>query len=290
MKAVVPAAGMGTRMLPATKSMPKEMLPVLDKPVIQYVVEEAVASGCDEILIGTGRGKRAIEDHFDHSYELESRLKASDKGTILHDLEQIADLAHIHYVRQKEPRGLGDAVACAKHFVDDEPFAVLLGDDILIGAKPGLAQLLDVHEKTNGCAVAAQQIPSRDTPRYGILNPGEEIWPGVHKVRGLVEKPTPELAPSNLAVMGRYILPVSIFDALHNQEPTVGNEIQLTDAISQLADSGDVYSCLLDVRRLDAGSLKGWLQANLALAGDRPELVDCILDACSEIRKRTGHA
>ncbi len=263
MKAVIPAAGMGTRMLPATKSMPKEMLPVVDKPVIQYVVEEAVASGCDEILIVTGRGKRALEDHFDHSFELEHHLREKGKLDVLKQMEDICELADIHYVRQKEPLGLGHAVLCGKQFIGDEPFAVLLGDDIVYGGVPATKQLIDVYEETGSSAVAALRVPGADISRYGVFDIEEELRPGVHKARGLVEKPAFADAPSDLAVMGRYVLTPKVFEYLARSGRGAGGEIQLTDSLSQLAASDALYATTFGGVRLDAGDTMGLIEANL---------------------------
>ena len=231
MKAVIPAAGLGTRFLPATKAQPKEMLPVFNKPTIQYVVEEAVNSGIDDIIIITGKGKRPIEDHFDKSWELESNLEKKGKLDYLHEVQEISNMADIFYVRQKKQNGLGDAISCAKKHIGDEPFAVLLGDTITYSDTPCTKQLIDVHEKYGGSVIAIEELPERKIERYGIVD-GNEIENNIFKVNNLVEKPKLEDAPSNLGITGRYILTPDIFDKLESIEAGVGGEIQLTDAIN----------------------------------------------------------
>jgi UTP--glucose-1-phosphate uridylyltransferase len=269
MKAVIPAAGLGTRMLPATKSMPKEMLPVVDKPVIQYVVEEAVQAGFDEILIVTGRGKRAVEDHFDYSVELESFLKMKGKEDQLKQMKAISEMADIHYVRQKEPLGLGHAVLCAKTFVGDDDFAVLLGDDIFLGSPSPTAALAKVHEEFDAPCFAVLQVATSEISRYGSIKP-ERVRAGLHRVRGMVEKPKAEAAPSLLAAMGRYLFTPDIFHLLRMTKPGVGGEIQLTDAMAQLAAKREMLAVETTCRRLDVGSLEGFIEANLYMALRRP--------------------
>lgn len=277
MKAVIPAAGLGTRLLPATKSMPKEMLPVVDKPVIQYVVEEAVASGCDEILLVTGRGKRAIEDHFDRSFELEHHLAARGKDDLLARVRDVSDLATLHYVRQAEPKGLGDAVLCARRFVGDQPFAVLLGDDIVLGGKdegPVTGQLLDLHRRMDGAsAFSVMDVPRDEIGRYGSLDgepvEGEE---GVWRVKDLVEKPEPADAPSTLATMGRYVFDAAIFDHLDQTKPGKGGEVQLTDAMAAMARDAPMYALEFGGTRLDVGTVEGFVEANVAMAMRRKDV------------------
>ncbi|MGQ0536682.1 MAG: UTP--glucose-1-phosphate uridylyltransferase GalU [Methanobacteriota archaeon] len=273
MKAVIPAAGLGTRFLPATKSMPKEMLPILDKPVIQYVVEEAVASGIDDILIVTGRGKRAIEDHFDHSVELEARLSAQGRKDEVRRVREISEMATIHYIRQPEPRGLGDAVLRARKFAGGEQFAVLLGDDILIDSSPATRQLVDVVRETDGSAVTVLRVPRDRVSNYGIVSgravPGRA---GLHRVDTLVEKPAPAAAPSDLAIMGRYVFGPEIFDYLAKTDPGHGGEVQLTDAMAAMARAHPMFACEFRGTRLDVGSIFGFLEANLQFALGRPDL------------------
>ena len=232
-KAVIPAAGFGTRFLPATKAQPKEMLPIVDTPAIQYIVQEAIDSGIEEILIITGRNKRAIEDHFDSSIELEQLLQQQGKQKQLDMVRKLADIK-VHFIRQKFPSGLGDAIYCAKAFIGDEPFAVLLGDDIVYNPEyPCLKQLMDCYETHQGSVLGAQFVPDDKVSSYGIVS-GEQIEDNLYRVQGLVEKPSREMAPSNLAVLGRYILTADIFDSLENTKPGAGNEIQLTDALARL--------------------------------------------------------
>ncbi len=233
-KAVIPAAGLGTRFLPATKATPKEMLPIVDKPTIQYIIEEALASGIEDILIITGRSKRAIEDHFDRSIELELNLEASGKTKELELVRKISDI-RIHYIRQKEPRGLGHAILCAKHFVGDEPFAVLLGDDVVDSQVPALKQLIDVYDKTGASVLGVQEVPQEKVSAYGIVAGEPTSEARTVKVNDMVEKPSVEEAPSRLAVLGRYVITPEIFPILEKTEPGRGNEIQLTDALKVLA-------------------------------------------------------
>jgi len=270
-KAVIPAAGMGTRFLPATKAQPKEMLPIVDKPAIQYIIEEAVQSGIEEILIITGRNKRAIEDHFDKSVELELLLKAQGKYELLNLVEEIADVT-IHYVRQKEAKGLGHAVLCAKQFVGNEPFAVLLGDDIIDASVPCLKQMMSVYEDSPGTILGVQKVPKDKVCNYGIVKPvaiKNNLWQAVD----LVEKPTIEEAPSRLAVLGRYILQPDIFTILENTPPGKGGEIQLTDALRTLAiQQHSVYAYNFEGRRYDVGDKQGYLEATIEFALKRPDL------------------
>ena len=264
MKAVIPAAGFGTRFLPATKAQPKEMLPVYDKPTIQYVVEEAVKSGIDDILIITGRNKRSIEDHFDKSMELENTLKNADKHESLQLVRDITDLADICYVRQKEQKGLGDAINCAKKHVGGEAFAVLLGDSITKGKTPCTKQLIDIHKKYNKSAISLEEVPQEKVSRYGIID-GVKVEENVFDIKKLVEKPSVENAPSNLAIMGRYVLTPDIFDKLDETEPGVGGEIQLTDALQKL-DS--IYGVTFEGKTYDIGNRMEWLKTSIEFAMD----------------------
>ncbi|GEL08188.1 UTP--glucose-1-phosphate uridylyltransferase GalU [Salisediminibacterium halotolerans] len=273
-KAIIPAAGLGTRFLPATKAQPKEMLPIVDKPAIQYIVEEAVASGIEDIIIISGRGKRAIEDHFDVSYELEETLRRKDKHSLLQEVQSISNMANIHYIRQKEPKGLGHAISCAEHFIGDEPFAVLLGDDIVHPEKtPCLKQLIDVFDRYHSSVVGVQQVPADETHKYGIIAPkGAEIDPGIIHVDDLIEKPPRNTAPSNYAIMGRYILRPEVFSILNDLPPGAGNEIQLTDAIKVLNESQIVLACEFSGQRYDVGDKLGFIKATVDFALRRKDL------------------
>lgn len=271
-KAIIPAAGLGTRFLPATKAQPKEMLPIVDKPAIQFIMEEAIASGIEEILIITGRNKRSIEDHFDRSLELEQQLRAQGKYDLLKMVEEISDIT-VHFIRQKEARGLGHAVLCARQFVGDEPFAVLLGDDLVDAAVPCLSQLIDVYLELGGSVLGVQPVPQDQVSQYGIVSP-RPLKPNVWQAVNLVEKPAVGEAPSNLAVLGRYVLEPEIFDILENTAPGRGGEIQLTDAICTLAAREKVYAYQFDGRRYDIGDKEGFLEATVEQALKRPELRD----------------
>ena len=273
--AVIPAAGLGTRFLPATKAQPKEMLPIVDKPCIQYIIEEAIDSGIEDILIITGRNKRAIEDHFDRAVELELMLKAQGKYDLLGLVQELARVT-IHYVRQKEPKGLGHAVLCAKHFVGDEPFAVLLGDDIMDAEVPVLKQLMDVYEDCGGSVLGVQEVPREKVSSYGVVKPvpvKDHLW----RAEDLVEKPAVAEAPSRLAVLGRYIITPEIFEILEHTEPGRGGEIQLTDALKKLAERQPVYAYEFEGRRYDSGDKQGFLEATVDFALKRPELRDQFL-------------
>ncbi|MCL6639357.1 MAG: UTP--glucose-1-phosphate uridylyltransferase GalU [Firmicutes bacterium] len=272
-KAVIPAAGLGVRFLPATKAQPKEMLPIVDKPTIQYIVEEAIESDIDDILIITGRTKRPIEDHFDCCPELEQHLKAKGKDELLALVEDISNLAEIHYIRQKEPKGLGHAVLCARKFVGDEPFAVMLGDDIVRSWVPCLKQLIDLHGETGGSIIAVQEVAPEEVSKYGILD-AEEVRPGVYRIRDLVEKPKKEEAPSCLAVMGRYVITPRIFEILAETRPGAGGEIQLTDALKVLCREEPMYGLAFKGRRYDVGDKLGYLQATVEFALARPDLAE----------------
>ncbi|RSL33632.1 UTP--glucose-1-phosphate uridylyltransferase [Salibacterium salarium] len=273
-KAIIPAAGLGTRFLPATKAQPKEMLPIVDKPTIQYIVEEAIESGIEDIIIVSGRGKRAIEDHFDKSYELEETLAQKEKWSQLEEVQSISNMANIHYIRQKEPKGLGHAIACASRFVGDEPFAVLLGDDIVKSEKPCLKQLIETYDKYQSSVIGVQQVPDDDVSKYGIVAPKgeEEMETGVLNLEDLKEKPSLEEAPSNYAIMGRYVLRPEIFEILHGLAPGSGNEIQLTDAIKQLNQAQSVLAYQFGGVRYDVGDKFGFVKATLDFALGRDDL------------------
>lgn len=279
MKAVIPAAGLGTRFLPYTKAQPKEMIPVVDKPAIQYVVEEAVDSGIRDILIVTGRGKRAIEDHFDANVELESHLAKGGRTDALDSLTELMAKARIHYVRQPIPRGLGDAIAHAESFVHGEPFAVLLGDDLTMDP-PCMGVLLEAHRRLGGTVIALQEVSKEEITRYGMAV-GEEVEPGVLRLTDLVEKPTPKEVRSNLATIGRYVFAPSLFDRLRTTKPGKGGEVQLTDAIRAQLDSQAVYGVVYRGRRYDVGDKAGWLLATIELAMQREEFRDAIRKAFS---------
>ncbi|QYR21230.1 UTP--glucose-1-phosphate uridylyltransferase GalU [Paenibacillus sp. sptzw28] len=269
-KAIIPAGGLGTRFLPATKAQPKEMLPLIDKPAIQYIVEEAVASGIESIMIVTGRNKRAIEDHFDKSAELETELEAHGKAEMLELVRSISHMADIYYTRQREPLGLGHAVLCARSFTENEPFAVLLGDDILLSEPPCLKQMIDVYEAERSSVIAVMEVPWDQTHKYGIVDLEEGDTRG--RVRDLVEKPHPGEAPSNLAVVGRYVLEPAIFNLLERAEPGKGGEIQLTDSLQRLNWQSPLTAFRFDGRRHDVGDKLGFVQATIDLALDREDL------------------
>ncbi|WP_296869241.1 UTP--glucose-1-phosphate uridylyltransferase GalU [uncultured Methanobrevibacter sp.] len=274
MKAVIPAAGLGTRFLPATKAQPKEMLPVYDKPTIQYVIEESVNSGVDDILIVTGKGKRSIEDHFDRSFELEHHLKTKGKEDFLKEIEYISELADIHFIRQKKQKGLGDAIYCAKKHVGDDPFVVMLGDTITRDKVPCTKQLIDIYEKYGKSVIALEEVPDEKVERYGIIG-GEEIEPNIYKIDKLIEKPPLRVAPSNLAIMGRYVLTPVIFDHIENVEPGYGGEIQLTDALSKL---DEIYGQVFTGESFDIGNRIDWLKSSLKIALYDEKAKDEILD------------
>ncbi|WP_458411742.1 UTP--glucose-1-phosphate uridylyltransferase GalU [Schinkia sp. CFF1] len=284
-KAIIPAAGLGTRFLPATKAQPKEMLPIVDKPTIQYIIEEAVASGIEDIIVVTGRGKRAIEDHFDKSYELEETLAKKEKWDLLEEVQSISNLANIHYIRQKEPKGLGHAIACASRFIGDEPFAVLLGDDIVHSpGKPALRQLIDVYERFNSSVIGVQQVPDEDVSKYGIISVNSgEIEKGVFRINDLVEKPKREDAPSNYAIMGRYILRPEIFYVLDNVKPGAGGEIQLTDAIKLLNEQQIVVAHKFEGKRHDVGDKFGFIRATIEFALEREDLRDSVMEYLRDV-------
>jgi len=272
-KAIIPAAGLGVRFLPATKAQPKEMLPIVDKPTIQYIVEEAIASGIEEILIITGRNKRAIEDHFDRSIELELQLTKKGKTAQLELVQEIGRLTDLYYVRQKEPLGLGHAIYCARRFIGDEPFAVLLGDDIVRSRVPCLKQLMELHEEVRSSVIAVMEVAREDVNKYGVLDACEER-PGIYKINDLVEKPPVEEAPSRLAVMGRYIIDPLIFAILAETRPGAGGEIQLTDALKMLCREQPMYGLAFAGRRYDVGDRLGYLRATVEFALERPDLAE----------------
>ena len=273
-KAIIPAAGLGTRFLPATKAQPKEMLPIVDKPTLQYIIEECVASGIEEILIITGRNKKSIEDHFDRSVELEMELEKSGKEEMLKMVREVSDMVNIHFIRQKEPRGLGHAILCAKTFVGNEPFAVLLGDDVVYNDnKPCLKQLIDCYEEYKTSVLGVQTVEPQDVNKYGIVG-GLHIEDRVYKVKNLIEKPAVEEAPSNVAILGRYIITPKIFEILENTKPGKGNEIQLTDALLELIKHEAMYAYDFEGRRYDVGDKLGFLQATVEYALRKEELRD----------------
>ena len=270
-KGVIPAAGLGTRFLPATKAQPKEMLPVVDKPAIQYVVEEAVRTGIDDILIVTGRGKRTLEDHFDRSFELERALEESGKHDLLKEIQEVSEMAAIHYIRQKQPRGLGHAIATAEHHVGGQPFAVLLGDDIVAATDPLLARMVEVYERYGRTVIAVQEVPREDIHLYGVITP-EPVDDDLSRVLDIVEKPKAEDAPSNLAAIGRYVFTPEIFDALRETKPGVGGEVQITDAIAMLAKEQAVYAFRFDGVRYDIGKKLDYIRATVEMAVDREDI------------------
>ena len=273
-KAVIPAAGLGTRFLPATKAMPKEMLPIVDKPAIQYIIEETIASGITEILIITGKEKKAIEDHFDRSVALELELEKKNKLDLLEMVRDLSNMADIHYIRQKDPEGLGDAVYCARTFVGHEPFAVLLGDDIVHNChaeQPCLKQMLDVYEQYQSSILGVQEVASQEVSKYGIVD-GTLIADRVYQIKGLVEKPALEEAPSHMAILGRYIINPGIFDILEHTKPGKGGEIQLTDALKELAQQEAMYAYDFKGIRYDVGNKPGFLEATVEMALRREDL------------------
>ncbi len=275
-KAVFPVAGMGTRFLPATKAIPKEMLPVVDKPVIQYAVEEAREAGIEQFVFITGRGKHVIADHFDHAYELESLLSAREKTAELNSLlESLPQTGSVGFIRQQQPLGLGHAVWCARHFVGDEPFAVLLPDDLMVGKPGALSQMMLAYRENGGVIVAAEEKPPAEVKRYGVVDPGAAKG-NVTEVKGVVEKPDPAKAPSNLCIIGRYILQPEIFSILDRQERGAGNEIQLTDAMAQLIGKMPFHAVKTDCARYDCGDKVGFLHANIAVGLSRPDIAPAI--------------
>jgi len=270
LKAVIPAAGHGTRFLPATKASPKEMLPLVDKPLIQYIVEEIVAAGIHNIIMITGRGKRAIEDHFDLSFELEEMLKESKKNVLLKEIQLISELANICYVRQRQLRGLGDAVLCAQHLVGNEPFAVMLGDEVMDADVPAIRQLMDLYERLQAPIIGVQEVEPDEVSHYGIIAL-KPVGEGLFQITDLIEKPAPAEAPSRLAVIGRYILTPEVFAALEKTPPGKNQEIQLTDALRVLAKQAPMYACVIKGKRYDAGDKLGFLKATVEFGLKHPE-------------------
>lgn len=283
-KAIIPAAGLGTRFLPATKAMPKEMLPIVDKPTIQYIVEEAIESGIEDIIIVTGKGKRAIEDHFDHSFELEQNLLEKGKHEILKKVQESSKI-NIHYIRQKEPKGLGHAVWCARKFIGNEPFAVLLGDDIVQAERPCLRQLMDQYEALQSSVIGVQTVPETETHRYGIIDPLVQKGRS-YQVSKFVEKPSKGTAPSNLAIMGRYVLTPEIFTFLENQQTGAGGEIQLTDAIQRLNEIQRVFAYDFEGKRYDVGEKLGFIQTTIEMALQNDELKHELLRYMEKLSKK----
>ncbi|MFC4557943.1 UTP--glucose-1-phosphate uridylyltransferase GalU [Virgibacillus kekensis] len=282
-KAIIPAAGLGTRFLPATKAMPKEMLPIVDKPTIQYIIEEAIQSGIEDIIIVTGKGKRAIEDHFDNNFELEDNLIKKEKFELLEKVKQPSKV-DIHYIRQKEPQGLGHAVWCARKFIGNESFAVLLGDDIVQADTPCLKQLIEQYEQTQSSVVGVQQVPQTQTHRYGIVDPST-IEGRRYQVNNFVEKPAQGTAPSNLAIMGRYVLTPEIFTFLDQQEIGAGGEIQLTDAIQKLNELQKVYAYDFEGKRYDVGEKLGFVKTTIEMALENYEIKDELYNYLEQLMK-----
>ena len=284
-KAVIPAAGFGTRFLPATKAMAKEMLPIVDKPTIQFIVEEAIASGIEDILIVTGKSKRPIEDHFDSNIELEANLREKGKNELLELVQETTGL-RIHFVRQSYPLGLGHAVLQAKAFVGDEPFVVMLGDDLMEDEVPLTKQLMDAYERTHASNIAVMEVPHEETSKYGIIDPDQELEPGLFNVRRFVEKPKPEDAPSTLAIIGRYLLTPEIFEILENQNPGAGGEIQLTDAIDTLNQTQRVFAKRFDGKRFDVGDKFGFLTTSISYGLTHPEIKDKLKNYLVELGEK----
>jgi UTP--glucose-1-phosphate uridylyltransferase len=281
-KAIIPAAGLGTRFLPATKAMPKEMLPIVDKPTIQYIVEEAIESGIEDIIIVTGKGKRAIEDHFDIAFELEQTLKNKEKFDLLERVQEPSKMVDIHYIRQKEPKGLGHAVWCARNFIGNEPFAVLLGDDIVKAETPCLKQLINEYDRTHASVIGVKRVPDNETNRYGIIDPFEQQGRS-YQVRNFVEKPQLGTAPSDLAIIGRYIFTPEIFMFLEKQEIGAGGEIQLTDAIQNLNQIQRVFAYEFEGKRYDVGEKLGFIETTIEFALQKEELREDLLKFMAKI-------
>lgn len=285
-KAVIPAAGFGTRFLPATKAMPKEMLPIVDTPTIQYIVEEILASGIEEILIISGHAKRAIEDHFDSSPELEMHLAEHGKDALLAEIRKVSDIT-VHYIRQKHMNGLGDAIYCAKDFVDDEPFAVILGDDVVYSPEqPALAQLIEQYEKTGGTILGCQEVAPEAVSAYGIVDGKETEHAGLLKVADMIEKPSVAEAPSRMAVLGRYVITPDVFETLAHTKPGKGGEIQLTDALREMAHREKVYAYAFSGKRYDVGDKLGFLKATVEYALRREDLGAPFAEYLKDVVKR----
>lgn len=283
-KAIIPAAGLGTRFLPATKAMAKEMLPIVDKPTIQFIVEEALASGIEDILIVTGKAKRPIEDHFDANIELEQNLREKGKTELLKLVEETTNV-NLHFIRQSHPKGLGHAVLQAKAFVGNEPFVVMLGDDLMHDSTPLTKQLMDHYEDTYASTIAVMEVPHEETNKYGIIAPEEEVKSGLYSVKNFVEKPKPAEAPSNLAIIGRYLLTPEIFSILENQAPGAGGEIQLTDAIDTLNQTQRVFAHQFKGQRFDVGDKFGFLKTSIQYGLTHPEVKDSLKDYIIELGK-----
>lgn len=283
-KAVIPAAGFGTRFLPATKSQPKEMLPIVDTPVIQYVVEEAVSASISDLLMVIGKGKRSIEEHFDRSFQLESQLEAKGKRGELDAMRRISELAEIHFVWQKEMRGLGDAIYCARHHIHDEPFVVLLGDTLIDAPKPAALQLVELYEEFQDPVVLVEEVEPKKVGLYGIID-GDEIRPGVFRIRDIVEKPSLDQAPSHLAIAGRYLLTADIFGHIEETRPDHGGEIQLTDALRALVRKRPMYGLKLDGRRCDIGNKEGFIRTNIQFALKRDDMADDLRQFIKQLAK-----
>ncbi|MGX7150392.1 UTP--glucose-1-phosphate uridylyltransferase GalU [Enterococcus ureasiticus] len=281
-KAVIPAAGLGTRFLPATKAMAKEMLPIVDKPTIQFIVEEALASGIEDILIVTGKAKRPIEDHFDANFELESNLREKNKTDLLKLVEETTDV-NLHFIRQSHPKGLGHAVLQAKAFVGNEPFVVMLGDDIMEDKIPLSKQLMNDYDETHASTIAVMKVPHEETSKYGIINPEAEVAKGLYNVNSFVEKPTPEEAPSDLAIIGRYLLTPEIFHVLESQEPGAGGEIQLTDAIDTLNKTQRVFAREFTGKRYDVGDKFGFMKTSIEYGLVHPEVKENLREYIIEL-------
>lgn len=284
-KAVIPAAGLGTRFLPATKAMAKEMLPIVDKPTIQFIVEEALASGIEDILIVTGKAKRPIEDHFDSNVELETNLREKEKNELLKLVEETTNV-NLHFIRQSHPKGLGHAVLQAKAFVGDEPFVVMLGDDLMVDDIPLTKQLMNDYEQTTSSTIAVMSVPHEDTSKYGIINPGELVSDDVYSVKNFVEKPDPTDAPSDLAIIGRYLLNPEIFTILETQKPGAGNEIQLTDAIDELNKSQRVFAHEFKGTRYDVGDKFGYMKTSIEYGLQHPEIGETLREYLIELGKK----
>jgi UTP--glucose-1-phosphate uridylyltransferase len=284
-QAVIPAAGFGTRFLPATKSQPKEMLPIVDTPVIQYVVEEAAQAGITDLLMIIGKGKRSIEEHFDRSFQLEAQLQAQGKTAELEEMRRISDLADIHFVWQKEMRGLGDAVHCARYHIHDEPFVVLLGDTVIDSARPAAAQLVELHEELRQPVILLEPVEPRKVSFYGVID-GAEVRPGVYRIRDFVEKPRPQDAPSNLAIAGRYLLTPDIFEFIGRTPPGRNGEIQLTEALRALVRSRPVYGLKLEGRRCDIGNKEGFIRTNIEFALKRDDMAEDLRQYIKQLAAR----
>ena len=288
-KAVIPAAGLGTRFLPATKAMAKEMLPIVDKPTIQFIVEEALNSGIEDILIVTGKGKRPIEDHFDANLELEMNLREKGKTELLKLVEETTDV-NLHFIRQSHPKGLGHAVLQAKAFVGNEPFVVMLGDDLMEDEVPLSKQLINDYEKTHASTIAVMKVPHEETSKYGIINPGTQVEKGLYNVKNFVEKPEPDKAPSNLAIIGRYLLTPEIFQMLETQQPGAGDEIQLTDAIDRLNQTQRVFAREFCGKRYDVGDKFGYLKTNIEYGLTHPQVKDDLRQFIIELGKELSES